>query len=208
MPTQNATTWRLKGTVLQACNCDYGCPCNFNARPTYGDCEGGYSWHVEEGQYGGVRLDGLGFGFFADWPGAVHEGNAEALLLIDERADEAQRGAIQTLLSGKTGGPWAIFANTFTKIHGPRFVRYELSPAGDRTSLRIGDEVQLVLEPIRNPVSGKEMHPRVVLPEGIVFKDAGMVASKTFRVRDGVSYDHSGKYAAFAQFEYSGPAAA
>lgn len=35
------TGWNLRGTVLIACNCDYGCPCNFNALPTKGHCEGG-----------------------------------------------------------------------------------------------------------------------------------------------------------------------
>ncbi len=30
------TSWQLQGTVLVACNCDYGCPCNFNALPTTG----------------------------------------------------------------------------------------------------------------------------------------------------------------------------
>src|SRR5215831_7029672 len=39
--------WRLQGTVLVACNCDYGCPCNFNALPTQGKCEGHWTWHVE-----------------------------------------------------------------------------------------------------------------------------------------------------------------
>ena len=27
------TSWTLKGQVIIACNCDYGCPCNFNALP-------------------------------------------------------------------------------------------------------------------------------------------------------------------------------
>ena len=36
-----AEPWHLSGTVFIACNCDYGCPCNFNARPTHGSCEGG-----------------------------------------------------------------------------------------------------------------------------------------------------------------------
>ncbi|MBA2642648.1 MAG: DUF1326 domain-containing protein, partial [Actinobacteria bacterium] len=39
--------WQAKGTVLVACNCDFGCPCNFNAPPTTGDCEGGWTWHFE-----------------------------------------------------------------------------------------------------------------------------------------------------------------
>ena len=82
--------WRLTGQVLVACNCDWGCPCNFNARPTTGKCEGGWSWHVDHGLYGDLRLDGLNFSVFVNWPGAIHEGGGEALLLIDERADRAQ----------------------------------------------------------------------------------------------------------------------
>jgi hypothetical protein len=54
-----AEAWTMKGTVLIACNCDYGCPCNFNALPTTGKCEGEWTWHVEEGAYDGTQLDGF-----------------------------------------------------------------------------------------------------------------------------------------------------
>ena len=53
-----AESWTLSGTVLISCNCDYGCPCNFNALPTAGKCEGEWTWHVEEGAYDGNRLGG------------------------------------------------------------------------------------------------------------------------------------------------------
>jgi hypothetical protein len=59
-------TWTLKGQVVVACNCDYGCPCNFNARPTHGKCEGGWTWHVEVGAYGGVDLGGLNFSVYVN----------------------------------------------------------------------------------------------------------------------------------------------
>ena len=45
--TETATRWQLQGTVGVACNCDYGCPCNFNALPSKGKCEGQWTWHVE-----------------------------------------------------------------------------------------------------------------------------------------------------------------
>jgi len=48
--------WKLSGKVLVACNCDWGCPCNFNALPTTGKCEGGWTWHVEEGAYGALPM--------------------------------------------------------------------------------------------------------------------------------------------------------
>ncbi len=199
------TDWKLSGTVLLACNCDYGCPCNFNGRPTEGKCEGGWSWHVEEGAYGDVGLDGLNLSLWADWPGAIHEGDGRAVLFVDERADERQRSALGELAGGAAGGPWGIFRNTFSSVEGPHYVPYELSLDGDRSALRIGDAVELEMEPVRNPVTGAEVHPRAVLPEGLVFKEGALLASKAFRVLDGVSYDHSGKYAALAPFEYRGP---
>ena len=49
---------------------------------------------------------------------------------------------------------------------------------------------------LKNPVTGAEVHPRAILPEGFVFKDAFLGKSSVFRLNSPVSYDHSGKYAA------------
>jgi len=119
--------WHLTGQVLVACNCDWGCPCNFNARPTKGKCEGGWTWHVDTGAYGDVALDDLNFSVYVNWPGAIHEGNGEAVVFIDERANERQRSAIETLLGGTVGGPWGILGWTWPKVHGPYSVSYDLT---------------------------------------------------------------------------------
>jgi hypothetical protein len=200
-----ADEWRLKGTVLISCNCDYGCPCNFNALPTTGKCEGHWTWHVDEGRYGEADLGGLNFTVAVNWPGAIHEGNGVALILYDERADEAQQDAIRTLMAGEAGGPWGVLAWTWPTIHGPAPAPYEVKLAGVNSRLKVGDSVELESEPIRNPVSGAEVHPGAVLPEGIVFKEAEFGSSKTFRVRNGISFEHPGQYTAVAPFEYSGP---
>ena len=59
--------------------------------------------------------------------------------------------------------------------------------------------------PIRNPVSGAESHPGVVLPEGIIFKRGDLGTSTRFRVSNGIEYDHSGKYLAVGPFSYAWP---
>lgn len=205
MTSKTKTSWQLKGTLLQACNCDYGCPCNFNAPPTRGNCEGMWAWHVEEGRYGDVPMGGLSFSVAADWPGAIHEGKGEAVILVDERANPVQRKAISALLSGNAGGPWAIIATTLSKVHGPRYVPFRMELKGANSTLRAGDAMHLEMEPIRNPVSGAEAFPRVVLPQGFVYKESTRASSKSFRVNDGVHYEYKGRDAAFAPFEYSGP---
>lgn len=199
----NGKPWQLKGTLVIACNCDYGCPCNFNARPTSGDCEGQWLWHVDEGTFADVRLDGLTFTVTADWPGAIHEGGGKAVSFLDERADDAQRDAIAQLVRGEHGGPWAIFINTY-ELDGPRPAPLDIDLDGFASRIRIGDHVELELDVIRNPVTGAEVHPGAVLPEGLVCKEMSFGSTKTFRVADGVSYDHSGKYSAVAPFEYAG----
>jgi hypothetical protein len=198
-----ADRWHLTGQVLVACNCDWGCPCNFNARPTMGKCEGGWTWHVDRGTYGDVVLDDLNFSIYVNWPGAIHEGNGEGVILVDERADARQRSAIETLVGGTVGGPWGILGWTWPKVHGPYAVAYELTFDGVRTRLRCGEAVEIEGGPIRNPVSGAESHPGVVLPEGLIVKRADLGATSRFRVSRGITYDHSGQYMAVGPFEYS-----
>lgn len=205
MTEPTATKWTLKGTVLIACNCDYGCPCNFNALPTYGDCEGAWAWHVQDGRYGDTDLGGLNFSVAADYPKAIHEGNGEVAVLIDARANEAQREALRTLATGAAGGPWGILKKTWTKVHEPHYVTFEVELAEQRSRAKAGDLLDLELEPIRNPVTGAEVTPGAVLPQGFITRDPRFAASKLFRVQDGLHYDHSGKYAAVGSFEYSGP---
>ena len=58
---------------------------------------------------------------------------------------------------------------------------------------------------IKNPVSGAEVHPGAVLPEGIIVKRADFGASTVYTLSDEISFDHSGQYTAVGQFDYAGP---
>jgi hypothetical protein len=195
--------WRLDGNVLIACNCDYGCPCNFNARPSRGKCEGGWIWSIDAGHLDGVAVDGLALALFSDWPGAIHEGGGRAVSYLDERADAKQRDALTRLVRGELGGPWGIFSKTYT-LSGPEPARFELELAGYDTRVKIGgNSVELELTKIRNPVTHAEVHPEMVLPEGIITKHGRLAASRVFRMRNELGYDHSGQYAAFGPFHYA-----
>ena len=194
--------WRVAGNVLIACNCDWGCPCNFNAPPSRGYCEGGWIWSIEKGHADDVSVDGLGIALFAKWPGAIHEGGGRAACYIDDRADAAQRAALTRMLNGEFGGPWGLFIKTYA-LAQPAAARFDVHLAEHATHARIGDILELALQEIRNPVTQAEVHPEVVLPEGLVVKRASLAASKVFRLADDVQFDHSGQYAAFGRFEYA-----
>ncbi len=192
----------ITGDVLIACNCDWGCPCNFNARPSKGFCQGGWIWTIDRGHAGGVTVDGLGLAVFAKWPAAIHEGGGRATCYIDARADDAQAAALTRLLRGEFGGPWGLFIKTYD-LAAPVFAPFDVHPAQHGSRATIGDLVELELETIRNPVTKAEVHPEVVLPEGLIVKRGGLASSTLFRVKDELEYDHSGQYAAFGRFDYA-----
>src|SRR5882762_4472485 len=104
MPTSNSVKWSVEADYLQACNCDYGCPCEFEAPPTMGFCQGLGIYRINEGKFGDVALDGLGIAFVISFPKAMHQGNGTGGWFIDERANPQQRQALETILSGKAGG--------------------------------------------------------------------------------------------------------
>ena len=46
--------WMISGPKIASCSCDYGCPCEFNARPTNPVCEGMEAQRIDEGWFGPV----------------------------------------------------------------------------------------------------------------------------------------------------------
>ena len=54
-----SVSWELKGMEYGNCNCDYGCPCQFNALPTYGNCQYLLFARVDRGIYNDINLDGV-----------------------------------------------------------------------------------------------------------------------------------------------------
>jgi hypothetical protein len=203
-----ATSWHIKGDYVLACNCDYGCPCNFNARPTMGYCQGVIGFQVADGAYGEVRLDNVKAFIAAKWPGAIHEGNGVAAIYIDEAATPEQREGLLKIMTGEAGGPpFGILAGTFSHFLEPRFVSIDLELAGQDTQLAIDGRIKVGFQPILNPVTKAEAYPKVVLPEGFIFKEGEQYSLKEFWVSDGpeLSFTHPGKVGELAKVSWSGP---
>lgn len=196
--------WHLTGTLVQACNCEWGCPCEFNAPPSQGKCEGTWTWHIEQGNYGDVKLDGLRFAAACKWPGAIHEGKGEVQPILDDRATPEQLEAIGVLLSGEVGGPWAVIAPTLTKVHEPKVVSWDVKLEDPNTVIEAGDALTMHLTPIKNPITGDVHEASVVLPNGFTSKELHHTTTTRFDVRGGVSYAYPGKDAAWGKFAYSG----
>ncbi len=196
--------WNYQGGLIATCNCDWGCPCNFNAKPTNGFCTGVYAIKIENGNCGGVKLDGLRFIWAAKWPGAIHEGGGTAKIWINEDAGEDQRKTLDSILKGKIQGkPWGIFANTVDKWLDTSYAPVEVSVDGYNSRYKSGAEAQAALTPMTNPVSGAEAHAKIVLPDGLVCSEMEVTATKSFAIfTQGLKFAAPGKYGFFTKVSH------
>jgi hypothetical protein len=169
------TKWMLKGQEFLNCNCAYGCPCQFMALPTYGDCKGVLGFDIEHGYHGDTKLDGLKFVGICSWPKAIHAGHGQVQPIVDERASPQQREAILRIMSGLDTEPGAtifqVFAATFDKVHDPIFAKidFSLDVDGRRATLKVPGIIETRAEPIQNPVTGDEHRVCINLPHGFEY---------------------------------------
>jgi len=198
------TKWSIEADYLQACNCDYGCPCEFSAPPTLGYCQGAGAWRINQGSHGDTRLDGLGLAFVAHWPKAIHEGGGTVCVFVDEKASPAQRDALVQIVSGSAGGlPFEILATTFSKMLEPRFVPFQFHFNGRNSSVKLGDAVKISVVPISNPVTKEPESVRVEHSTGFVFKTAECVSAKEMSVSAGeLKFSWPDKAGFLAQVKY------
>jgi hypothetical protein len=200
--------WEIKAREFANCNCAYGCPCQFNALPTHGYCQAVVGYEIDEGHFGETRLEGLCAVYVGKWPGAVHEGNGEMQVIIDERADDAQREALRKILYGEETEPgttvWNVFMTTITTVHEPLYtaIHFEVDIDARRARLVVPGLIEANGEPIRNPVTGAEHRARIELPHGFEYTVAE-VGSGTSTARASIPMELRDSYGQFAHLHLS-----
>ena len=201
--------WTIAVDYVETCNCDFGCPCNFNGFPTDGRCEALVGYHVRKGRFGRTRLDGLDVIYAAAWPHAIHQGGGSLRLYISEGASAEQRAALVRIFSGraKGTGPFELFGNTMSAFDDPVFAPIEMTIDGRRSSFRVPGHLDVALAPFTNPVSGEVQDIRVNMPKGFIFRSAQAARSLVMKLlgTGPLSFDHSGQNAFFARLEFAGP---
>lgn len=196
------TPFEMHGMEYGNCNCAYGCPCQFNALPTHGNCQYLLFARVDRGNFGETPLDGVVFAMFGKFPGAVHQGNGTQQLVLDERSSEAQRKAIRSIVYNEEGYEmkfgWAVYNAMSTSSLEPIVTRIALEADIEERTAR-GSAPGLfdsVAEPIRNPVTGAVHRAQIVLPHGFEYTVAEM-GSGTSTTRDPVPLHFADSYAQF-----------
>jgi hypothetical protein len=208
MTTDAKSPWQIAGEEVGACNCAWGCPCQFNALPTHGRCEAIVGWHITSGYFGSTRLDGVKYVRIFWWPGPLHEGNGTRQLVIDEQTTQEQRDALIALESGTQGGAiFEIFAavspNTLKTLIAP--ITFESDRKSGKARLHVSGIGELQAEPIKNPITGEEHRAQIVLPNGFEYKEAEVVNSVSLLVQseDPLVFEHKGTYGQLNAFDWS-----
>jgi hypothetical protein len=207
--TQQIPNWHIKADYVESCNCDYGCPCNFSAFPTYGFCRALVLYHIKEGNYGdNIDLNGLEVIYTVSWPKAIHEGNGTMQLFIAKNSNENQRQAIVNIFTGtaRGEGPFAIFANTLKYILDPQYVDIYARIDGRKSSFTVPGIIDVQVENFINPVTGEEQDTKIQLPKGFIFKVADAAKTKVMKIlTPNLNFDDSGKNAFYSVVEFKGP---
>jgi hypothetical protein len=198
----------MEGNLIVACNCDWGCPCNFDAPPTYGKCDGANFWMIQEGRFERTRLDAVSILQYTHFPEAIHKGKGTGVWVVDDKTDKGQRSALATLQKGDgVGLPFDIWARVVAKWLPTVYAPVELKLDGLRSRAKIGrgKVYDLELSPIKNPVTGIEEQLGLVKGTGFTSRkaDLGMALKAKFAV-EGFAFVTSGQYAEFSPFHYEG----
>ena len=197
------TSWNIKGTYVEACDCETVCPCIFFSPPTNDTCTVLVGWHIDDGAHDGISLNGLNAALLAHSPGHMKDGNWKVALYVDDRADEVQSQAMMGIFSGQAGGHLANLGPLIGEVLGARPATISFDAAGGNFSLSVeglGSADATALEGQGGGLVTVAGHPLCISPG----EAATIARSNKVELNDhGFALDVSGKTAMSAPFSYS-----
>lgn len=197
--------WKMKGQYLKNCNCLASCPCDTIGVPVpHKFCEGVVGMNIQEGYFDNVNLSGVKWAVTVQWPGALHEGNGTAEIFVDESANEGQRNAVLTILSGKAGGTiFEILSQVISTVLGPHFVKvdWQFDKAKRRARLAIPGFVETTSEPLTVPATGDEQRVIVQMPGGFEYKEMEVAQAVTLKGTGAIKFDWQKTHSSLAEVE-------
>lgn len=199
------SAWRVRGSYLEACNCDAVCPCRREGDregglSTLGRCEFVLSWDVHDGAAGDLDLSGhqvVMVGWYDEaepnWPWRV-------TLYVDSRADAAQRDALSSIFLGRAGGTtlknFAVMIG-IGEVYGIHPAQITLNHDPSRGRIEVGSKVLVRAERV--------METAGAVSCGISGHDrpGTELVMEVMRVDDELSWEYTGKCGFSADFDYS-----
>lgn len=199
-----ADQWKLTGSYFESCNCDAACPCVFLGPPTKGECTVLVAWHIDNGNFGEKRLDGLNVALAAYSPGPMFDVKWKVALYLDDRSTNEQREILTRIFGGQAGGHLAKLAACIGELLGVKIVPIDYRAEGRRRSLSIRGLAEMEIEAVPGQNGGEATvagMPFCVAP-GF---PAVVAKSKRLSVHDrGLEWEVTDKNGFYSAFAYQG----
>jgi len=200
--------WHAKGLIFENCSCTLVCPghVHFSQQCTKDRCIGYWALRFDEGGFGGVPLAGLRAVVAFDTPKRMIDGNWTEVFIVDESATPDQRAALETLLSGRAGGPWEVLGRFVGRRLDTRYAPIAFADEGATKRASIAGLLEAVVTQIRGrdrsqPVMFENMFNQIHAPEQVL-------ALGTTTYDDGViTIRNDGTHGLFSHFDWRSPAA-
>lgn len=205
MPDQ----WEFKSHTYDNCNCSVSCGCQFNEPTTHGNCHFAYTGSVVDGHFNGISLAGLNWSLICLFPNEISEGNGKRQIVIDERADEAQRSALETIISGEACIPlsnhFSVFGSLCTEFFDTLFLPIELEVdlVGRTARVEIPGVIKSAASPIMNEFNGEPFDIAIVRPAGSFEFTAGAIGRGSTKTTGDIKMAFEDSWAMFCVHHYN-----
>jgi len=148
---ENTPNWWANGLLFENCNCQLVCPghVHFSQFCTHERCIGYWAIRIDGGQSGNVALAGLKAVIAYTSPQHMIEGGWTEVIIIDDAASPEQRTALEAILSGRAGGPWAVLGRFVSTRLDTRFLPIEFAEDDTSKKARIPGLLEAVITHIR-----------------------------------------------------------
>lgn len=122
---------------------------HFSQLCTHERCKGYWALRFDAGAFGATPLAGMRAVVAFDTPRRMIDGHWRQTIIIDESASVDQRQAIETLLTGRAGGPWAKLATFVGQSQPTEFRPIEFLDEGPTKQVSILGRLKSVVTQIR-----------------------------------------------------------
>ena len=201
--------WVFKSETYDNCNCSVSCGCQFNEPTTHGNCQFAYVGTIVEGHFNATPLAGLNWALLCRFPGEIAEGNGKRQIVLDERADDAQRVALETIISGKACKPlsnhFSVFGSLCTEFFETLFLPITLAVdlEGRTAKVDIPGVLKSAGRPIVNAFNGEPFHIAIARPAGSFEFTYGEIGRGTTTVTGDLAMAFEDSWALFCVHHYN-----
>jgi len=198
------TTPQISGQYMESRDADvYTGPCFANSEVNLTGREALLAWHIQQGTWNNVSLDGLSVIAVVRASGTLGDPYenplpAKALLIVDQQANEEQRAALESFAQSQTG---ALLADVVAVEALP--ISFQMDSPHAPATLIAGDQVRLQTRPVMDgdmichneeifypPMASHLTHSMPAVSSDSMYHGAAL----------GVNWDESGRRGSFVGF--------